>query len=78
MSDISTCRHERTETVEVRDPLDGGAGPATVIGHVCVDCHERLPAAWGCDACEWTEIRRLCDPVPTRLLAQPCARHAET
>lgn len=32
-------------------------------------------AAAACTDCEWVDVRRLCDPAPTRFLALPCPRH---
>lgn len=68
----TTCHHPR----EHAEPVILSTGE--VVAMLCGLCLRELPKSWGCDACEWTEIRRMCDPVPTRLLAQPCARHAET
>ena len=48
------------------------------VARICLDCHAQLPAAWGCTDCEWVEERRLCDPVPYRLLARRCPAHQET
>lgn len=67
-----SCAHEVTEPVEVRDRRDGGT---RVVAQVCVECLDALPAGWGCTACEWTEVRRLCDAVPQMVLATACPAH---
>lgn len=70
MRDPSRCSHTNTVPVEA-----GGAEVASL----CVDCHARLHAGWGCDACQWEtiELRQLCDPRPeqVRVLTHPCPTH---
>lgn len=68
----TSCAHDQTQPVEVRDRRDGGT---TVVAQVCVECLEALPPGWGCDDCEWVEQRRLCDTAPSLLLAAPCPAH---
>lgn len=67
-----TCTHPASEPVDVRDHTTGGT---ITVARICTSCLDQLPAAWGCDDCEWTEIRRVCDEVPSRVLATPCPRH---
>ncbi|CAI9417292.1 hypothetical protein [Nocardioides sp. T2.26MG-1] len=73
MTDERTCPHETSEPVEVRDHTTGGL---VTVARICTTCLAQLPAAWGCPACEWSETRALCDPVPQLLLARPCQEHA--
>lgn len=72
MIDEQVCAHERTEPVDVRDHTTGGT---VTVARICRECLTQLPAAWGCADCEWAEERRVCDVVPTRVLAAPCAQH---
>ena len=73
MTDPRSCRHEHSEPVDVRDHTTG----ATVtVARICTTCLTQLPAAWGCTACEWVDVRRLCDPVPQLIPGQPCQEHA--
>lgn len=62
-----TCPHENTEPVETS---------GEVVARICSDCLEQLPAAWGCEDCEWVEgPRRLSDATPRLTLAGPCSKH---
>lgn len=72
-TDPRTCHHTETEPVEVRNHETGGV---EVVAHVCRRCLAQLPPEWGCKDCAWVETRRLQDPVPRKVLARPCERHA--
>lgn len=67
------CPHEQSEPVDVRDHTTGGT---VTVARICRACLERLPAAWGCPRCEWSEIYVLCEYQPTLILARPCQEHA--
>lgn len=71
--DPATCRHEHSEPVEVRDQV---TGDVAIVARICSFCHAELSAAWGCTRCQWMQNRRLCDLVPTLVLAVPCQEHA--
>lgn len=77
MNDPTTCQHETTVPVDVRDHDTGGT---ITVARVCTSCLAQLEPGWGCPACEWQSIetRRLCDP-HTRTqhaLVRPCKEHA--
>lgn len=72
MTTTTSCAHERTEPVDVRDHSTGGT---TTVARICTACLDELPAAWGCPDCQWIEERRMCDPAPRLLLGQPCPAH---
>lgn len=67
---LATCPHP----VEHTEPVTLSTGE--LVAMLCGVCLDELPIAWGCADCEWVEARRLCDPVPTLLLARPCEVHA--
>lgn len=67
----TTCTHPAEQTEPVTLLVTG-----EVVAMLCGICLLELPKAWGCTDCEWEEIRRLCDLVPTLYLARPCERHA--
>lgn len=76
VTDPRCCPHEHSQPVEVRSHETGGT---EVVARICTFCLERLPASWGCTACEWVEApRRLCDVRngPTLVLGRPCQDHA--
>lgn len=78
-----TCSHANYVPVEASRPrslcdeLDEFPDPAVIVAHLCTDCGQQLPAAWGCEDCEWYEYRAFQDQVPTRALAIPCPAHQE-
>lgn len=73
MTDPATCPHDTTQPVDIRSHETGGT---LTVARICVACLIQLPTAWGCDQCEWTQVRRVCDPAPTLILAAPCQEHA--
>lgn len=81
----SPCAHREHVPVEIvtnPDRTQETTPTVTVVAHLCLTCHEQLPAAWGCDFCEWQELelRRLCDPHPAviRAVTRPCTIHTTT
>lgn len=67
---MGTCSHEDSEPVLL-------TGTDDCVAQVCTNCLAQLPAAWGCDDCEWVEERALCQLTPLRRLARPCSIHRE-
>lgn len=53
-ADTTTCTHVDTVPVEVPDPT-ADPGCTNIVAYLCTSCLDRLPAAWGCTACEWDE-----------------------
>jgi hypothetical protein len=45
------------------------------VAQVCVVCLDRLPHNWGCDECEWVEIRTLSESVGQLICGRPCEEH---
>lgn len=67
---MSTCPH--SDLVPVTLLLTGEH-----VATLCGDCLDVLPLAWGCSDCAWVEApRKLCEPTPELVLAQPCRAHA--
>lgn len=66
------CPHDDVEPVEVRDRT---TGKTIVVGNICRQCLDRLPAQWGCPDCEWVDIRSLADTAPRLVPGMPCKRH---
>jgi hypothetical protein len=64
MSDM--CAHRQAEPVLVGDET---------VAQVCVVCLDRLPLNWGCDECEWVEIRTLSESVGQLICGRPCEEH---
>lgn len=77
MTDPTTCQHETTVPVDVRDHDSGGT---RTVARVCTSCLAQLEPGWGCPSCEWSSFgtRELCQRVPTihRVLVRPCREHA--
>ena len=71
---MSNCPHEKAEPVTVQTVWP--TVEPEIVAKVCVACLERLPAAWGCQDCEWVEgHRRAMDYRPRLILARPCSKH---
>jgi hypothetical protein len=52
----STCPHPNDQA----EPVTLSTGE--VVAMLCGVCLIELPKSWGCQDCEWEEIRRMCDP----------------
>ena len=62
------CPH--LETDEVRSCVDDA-----LIGRICVACYASLEAWWGCEDCEYADIRAAGQAGRLRVMVEVCDLH---
>ena len=62
------CRGHKVVPVET---LNG-----ELVGYLCTECDEALPANYACDDCQWVDVTTLADDASHYVVSRKCYQHA--